>query len=124
MEESASFIGTLVVWRGSGDLDGPVVAELEFQPFQERGAWTVAYLSEGLVDDEAEMLSRYGSPEQSSARAAAWSHAAGLDPDPAALRKVFSVGMPTEIFLGLKLVDGLLTGLGLPSEDPEPDEDG
>lgn len=87
-----SFIGTLVLWRRSGDIEGPVAAELEFQPFQERGA--------------------------------AWSHAAGLDPDPAALRKVFSVGMSTEIFLGLKLFDGLLPGLGLPpSEDPEPDED-
>lgn len=51
-----SFIGTLVVWRGSGDIEGPVAAELDFQPFQKRGAWTVAYLSEELVDDEAKPL--------------------------------------------------------------------
>lgn len=127
-----SFIGTLVVWRGSGDIEGPVAAELDFQPFQKRGAWTVAYLSERAGRRRGEAVAHRdlpvypgsGSPEQSAARGAAWSHAAGLDPDPAALREVFSVGMPTEVFLGLKLFDRQLTGLGLPpSEDSEFDED-
>jgi len=72
----------------------------------------------GLDDlDSAQATERYGSPEQASARAAAWAVAAGLRPDVPHLTAVFSeTGEDdSEIWFGYALFNRLLAALGVPA---------